>query len=441
MKRHVHRPPIAAALMLLAAACAPAASPPPPSGPVTVPIDPARPGDAVFAEGLTHYRQAESDQAAAWAARRAGDTATALADFALAVPGYGLAQGKFDQLQNDPTLCPAVSIRCDNAAYLAGRSSYELGIAQHAQALLVPDAALLPTSQGSFADARARLDAMLSAFPASNWVDSAAYFGGRARYELAKHFGVGSYAEAEPLFERAYGADPVGTWADNALYYDGRCEFEEGLGQLSAESAFLALGDLVQAQSAYDAARALFDQATGAEGALLARFATSSYRDNAAYYLGRAWFEKPTPDAAPGVAPGAVPDTERVANLGNARDTLGTVVAIPLSPFWAGALYWRGRTHYALWFHQTGSAAELDMALADFHAVPGASVWRDNALYYAVKSWVKEGALAGACDDYGALQTDFPASSYTAKAKAELCAFLTANTLACPAGGVSFTCP
>jgi hypothetical protein len=410
-------------------------------GTAIVPIDPSRPGDPLFSDGLALYQQAETEQTAAWTARKAGDVTTALADFAAAEVHYGLARDRFDQLTSAASLCPGVSIRCDNGAYLGGRCSYERGVIEQERSILTPDPALLPIAQASWADAQARLDAMLAAFPASALVDSAAYFDGRARFELANRFGVGSYAGAEPLFERSYAANANGTWADNALYYDGRCEFEEGAAQVAAEASALALGDVAQAQGAYAAARLLLDQTTGAEGSLLSRFAISSYRDNAGYYLGRAWFEKPTPDTAPGVTPGTVPDAERVANLGNAVAALTPVVSMSLSPFNAGAHYWRGRSHYALWFHQTGSNAELAAALSDFHAVPGASVWRDNALYFAVKSFTHENDLVGACADYTTLQNDFAASAYTAKAKAALCTWLTPGALTCPAGSAVFTCP
>jgi hypothetical protein len=136
-----------------------------------------------------------------------------------------------------------------------------------------------------------------------------------------------------------------------------------------------------------------------------------------------------------------VPDTERVANLGSARDALTVVVGMPTSTLNAGARYWRGRTHYALWFHQIGSNAELDAAITDFHAIPATSTWRDNGLYYSVKSYIHENGPNGACADYTTLLTDFAASAYTAKAKTALCAYLTAGALTCPAGSAVFTCP
>src|SRR5574341_883260 len=161
---------------MLLAACSPVAPRASVDGHSIVPIDPNRPGDPLFSEGLTLYRQAETEQTAGLAARKGGDTATATADLLASVTDYGLARDKFDPLMSDPSLCPDVSIRCDNAAYLAGRSSYERGMIEHDLAGLIPDAALLPVSQASLADAQARLDAMLFDFPSSAFVHSAAYF-------------------------------------------------------------------------------------------------------------------------------------------------------------------------------------------------------------------------------------------------------------------------
>lgn len=426
MIRHATPHPLAvgaAVLALLSAtACGTSPASPTVDGQRIVPIDPSRPGDSLFQEGLAHYQRADREQAAGLAARTTGDGAAAAGAFAAAVTDYALALETFDRLLGDATLCPAPSIRCDNAAYLAGRSRYEAGMLQGDLAALRGDGALLVDSERSLTDARSRLDAMLSAFPASSFVASAAYFDGRAHYEIARKFGVGSYAGAELLFERSFASDPNGTWSDNALYYDGRCEFELGHALVAAGTAGLTLAD-------YDRSRLLFDQAIGAESALLSRFATSTYRDNASYYLGRAWLEKPTPDVAPG-APVGTPDAERISNLGRAVTALTSVVNTPSSSLGPGARYWRGRAHYNLWFHQAGAVvgAELDLAVADFHAVPAASTWRDNALYYAVKSSVHAGNVAGACADFADLATNFASSTYTSRAAG----VLSAAAITCP---------
>jgi outer membrane protein assembly factor BamD (BamD/ComL family) len=382
-----------------------------------IPIDPSRPGDLLFKSGLDLFDRAELEHSAALAARTAGDAATAATDFAASSSDYGLARDTFDQLKNDPALCPSPSIRCDNAAFLAGRSSYERGMIEHDQSLVAVDPVPFRTAaQGSLTDARDRLEAMLAAFPTTAFFDGGKYFAGRARYELTNQFAVGAYADAEPLFESSYAHDPNGTWADNAIYYDGRCEFEEGL-------ALVAAGTAAMTQVDYDQSRLLFGQAIGAESTLLSRFATSSYRDNASYYMGRAWLEKPTPDVAPG-APVGTSDAERIANLGKALTALTTVVGTPTSAFRPGAYYWRGRTHYALWFHPSVAVGntELDLAIADLHAVAATSTWRDNALYYAVKCYVHEANAVGACADYANLVANYPASIYTTRAQAVLAA-------------------
>jgi TolA-binding protein len=389
-------------------------------GQTIVPIDLNRPGDALFQEGLLLYRQAELERVTAPAA---------------SIADYLAAQAKFDQLRNDPTLCPDPSIRCDNAAYLAGRASYEVGV--------IPT----PNVQAPLQDARDRLDQMLADFPTSAWVDNAAYFDGRAHFELTNGFGVGSYADAELLFERSLASAPAGTYADNALYYDGRCEFELGLGKvaalnaaLAAEAAAISGGDVAgataaraDADAAYAASRSWFDQATSALVSLNTRFPASSYRDNASYYVGRSWFEKPTP--------GTLPDPERVTNLGNAITSLGPDAADAASSYSPGAHYWRGRAHYALSFHralQADKDAESTLARTDFHAVAAASNWRDNALYYAIKASIRLFDATAAHADYCDLATNWPASPHVATAAALLGAYVDAGGLAAP---ISTTCP
>ena len=303
-----------------------------------------------------------------------------------------------------PGLCPAVSIRCDRAAYLGGRSSYEIG--SHLN------------DQAAFVDARARLDALLAAFPASPWGADAAYFAGRARFQLVTAFGVGTYADAEPLFEASLRLAPAGTFADNALYYDGRCEFEQGLALVTPLAP--AAGSL-----AFTQARGYFEQAIAALEPLPGRYPASTYRDNAAYYLGRTWYEKPCDTAS------AAGDAERLHNLAAAIAAFGPVVADAASTYHPGARYWRGRAAYARASHAGAPATDLADALADFHAVVPftASIWRDNALAYAVRTQVRQGACAAACADLGTLRREYPASSYTASAEAYY------STNGCP------TCP
>lgn len=398
-----------AALVIAAGCSAPAGSNPVVNGQPVIPIDPNRPGDTLFQSALDAYAKALAEQVAATTARLAGDPATAATQDALAVADYGTARGRFDLLTGDPTLCPAISIRCDNAGYLGGRCSYEIGIINNDQAALT--------------DAVTRLDAMLSAFPASAFLDAGDYFDGRAHFELTRRFMVGSYTDAELLFERAYAANPGGTWADNSVYWDGRSEYELGYGLINVAVAPAA------GSADYLAARAWFDQAISVLGSFASRFPTSSYIDNAAYYLGRAWYEKPTPGTVP------PPDTERVANLTTSIAILGSVIGMT-SPFVPGAHYWRGRGHYDFSFQRTVAAdatADLDAALLDFHAVVATSPWQPHALEWAVKSWIQKADKTSACSEYSAMALAYPLPNvYTTNAQAALTAYLTANSLTCP---------
>jgi len=388
-----------AAVLVALAACGGGATTP---GGGPVPIDPNRPGDPAFADALSHYDLAAAAAAAARAAQAAGDAALAAQKFAEAVSEYALARDGFDALRGDPTLCPDVSIRCDNSAYLAGRCSYEIGSIRNVAA--------------DFQDAMARLDGMLADFPSSALADSAAYFDGRAHFQLTSGFGLGTYADAEILFERSLALAPGGVFADNALYYDGRCEFELGLALVTPLSPAPGTPEYLQARS-------WFDQAVAPLQALPSRFPGSSYRDNAAYYLGRSLFEKPFDAATP------AGDAERVQSLGTAITSFGQVTAALSSSFRPGAFYWRGRAEYARAFYP-GFPGDLAAALADFDAVPATSTYHDNALAYAVRTEVRQGNCAGACADYAALLAAYPASSYTASAGAYLAASVCAAT--CP---------
>ncbi len=270
------------------------------------------------------------------------------------------------------------SIRLDNAAYLDGRCSYEVG------ALTANPAA----SAAAFADARDRLDAAQAAFPASPLRDSAAYFDGRARFrlaELARGAAGASTADVQAAFDgawdqfrRSLDAGPAGTWADNAAYYLGRTDFE--FAHLAVQPLELGAVAPAPGTAGFAAAVARFDRA---EAELAAVPASSSYLDNARYYLGKSHFEEP-PDTTV-----ATWRTLRQATLDQAIAAFGAVLAVPGSFFHDGALYWRGRSHYGRSVYPLDAAPDLGAAAADFHAVlAGTSSWRDNALYHLAKVYV-----------------------------------------------------
>lgn len=354
-------------LALLAAACGGAGGS---SGPGGVPLDPSRPGDPVFTAALQHYDAANTLAAAS---RAATDPAVEAAKAAEAVTEYRAAQLELRRL---PVEFPQ-SIRLDNAAYLDGRCGYEIGTltADHA------------ASAAAFTDARDRLDAALASFPLSPLRDSMAYFDGRARFqlaELARAPGASTaavqalYDGAWELFRRTLDASAAGTWADNAAYYLGRTDFEHAYLAVNP----LELGAVAPAAGtpAFAAAVARFDRA---EAGLAAVPASSSYLDNARYYLGRSHLEEP-PDTTV-----ATWRTARQGALGEAITAFGAVLAVPASFYRDGALFWRGRAHYARSVYPLDPTIDLGLAADDFHAVlAGASGWRDNALYHLAKVYV-----------------------------------------------------
>lgn len=361
--------PRLALLLVLAAGCGGGGSSS--SGPGGVPIDPNRPGDSVFAAALQHYDAANTLAAAA---RAATDPAVAAAKVAEAIAEYRAAQVDLRRL---PAEFPA-SIRLDNAAYLDGRCSYEVGT-------LTADPA---ASAAAFTDARDRLDAAQASFPASSLRDSAAYFDGRARFrlaELARDAAGASTAEVQAAFDgalaqfrRSLDASATGTWSDNAAYYLGRTDFE--FAYLAVNPLELGAVAPAPGTAAFAAAVARFDRA---EAELAAVPAASTYLDNARYYLGRSHFEEP-PDTTV-----ATWRTLRQATLDEAIAAFGAVLTVPGSFYRDGALHWRGRAHYARSVYPLDPALELGAAAADFHAVlAGTSGWRDNALHHLAKVYV-----------------------------------------------------
>ncbi|WP_242345426.1 tetratricopeptide repeat protein [Anaeromyxobacter terrae] len=366
-----------------------------PSAPGGVPIDPNRPGDSLFAEGLALY---DAANAAASEARTLAptDAAASAAKAALALQDYADARARFDAL---PVQFPT-SIRLDNAAYLAGRCSYERGT--------------LGGDPAEFQDAVARLDAMLAAFPASPFIDNAAYFDGRARFQL------GDYATARPQFERSLAAGPTGTYADNAQYYLGRCDFELGL-------ALAGAGDGLGAIAKLDLA----------EAELQVVPTTSTYYDNAQYYLGRSYLAEPVNATATFTGLSTAEAAARKANLEAAVAAFERTLAVPASSYAGSAQYWLGRARYAHAFYYASAGldpADLAAAAGAFRAVPATNTYADNALHYLARTYVNstwqfcttprasDPAPASACAAYAKLSADFPSSTYVSSTATYLAA-------------------
>ena len=385
-----------------------------PPGNAFVPIDPNRPGDALYAQALAHFDAGVTAQSAGIADRKSGNATAAQSDFQAAQTEFTTARGLFDQLRNDTVLCgpSPTSIRCDAAAYYGGRCSYEIGIGANELAALAGTAS---TSSTSFQDAVARLDAMEAAYPGSWMLDQAAYFDGRARFHLAQGATpLDTYANARAQFQTALAANASGTYAANAQYYIGRCWYEEAFKLVNAVRPAPGSPD-------YVAASADFHDAEIELGKVLTNYGTSSYAVNARYYLGKTFYERPYDST--------VSNAQRIANLNAAIGWFDQVIAAS-GRFVPGSHYWRGRCHYALAFElvvapNAPDAGQLGLALLDLKAVPPPDVYADNALYYVAKCYVHlpvvtttdpagayctvgragDSPPASACDAYTALKT------------------------------------
>ncbi|ABS27661.1 tol-pal system YbgF family protein [Anaeromyxobacter sp. Fw109-5] len=396
LKRRLFTVPRLVVLAVLALACGGGQKGPSAPG---VPIDLSRPDDALFAEGLALY---DAANASASEARRLGatDLAASAAKEAQALQGYAEARAKFDAL---PVRFPT-SIRLDNAAYLAGRCSYERGT--------------IGGDPLEFQDGALRLDAMQVAFPTSPFIDNAAYFAGRARFQL------GDYEAARLQFQRSLAAAPTGPYADNAQYFLGRSDFELGL-------ALAGAGDGLGAHAKLDLA----------EAELPAVPTTSAFYDNAQYYLGRSYFEEPVNATATFTLLSPAESAARKANLEAAISAFGRTLAVPAATHADSARFWLGRARYAHAFYATAGLdpADLAAAAAAFRAVPATSTYADNALHYLARTYVNSSwrycttphptdpAPASACAAYAALAAGFPSSSYVAST-AE---YLAAQTCTC----------
>ncbi|MCM2334935.1 MAG: hypothetical protein NDI82_13460, partial [Anaeromyxobacteraceae bacterium] len=371
------------------------------------------------AEGLARYAAANQALAQAEAARTAGDAVLEQARLAEATAAFGQARAAFDRV---PVEFPA-SIRLDQAAYYAGRCSYEIGLVSGLAADQV--------------DARDRLEAMIAAFPASLLLDHAQYVAGRAVFLLASGPAPGpdqTFAAARDHLAASLARAPSGTYGDDAQYWLGRAWFQEGFALANVAPAPLP-------GSPQFVAAKLDLQAAQVELARVPqRFPASSLVDNAWYYLGQAHYMEPVDTSAS--------KTERIALLQAAVGDLSRVAG-SASPFAAGARYWRGKAHYGLAFVLAVGAAkdqaELALAIADLQAVPPPSVYADNALYWLAKAFmhvepapVCGGAAAtppsSGCGALAALQalvaTDpaYAASTYPA----QTVAYLSTNGCTCP---------
>jgi tetratricopeptide (TPR) repeat protein len=332
-----------------------------------VPLDPNKPDDALLLSGIGHYDQA--NQLATTA--RAEPVGTQRdADVASAVDHYRQAIAAFHAL---PVDFPD-SIRRDNAAYLEGRCHYEIGT--------------LTAGAGELAIARDLLDAAQAAYPTSSLLDSMSYFDGRSRFELAALHAVpdavtaevqAEYAGAWAQFDRSAKLNAGAPWGDNSAYYRGRSDFE--LGYLGAHPLETGASPPSPGTQVFTDLTATF---TRAEAELAAVPSASSWKDNARYYLGRAWFELPSDTTL------ADWRTRRVTALGNAAAAFGPLVG-STSVYAGSARYWRGRAYYAReTYGATADAKNADLALAaaDFRAVPAGHHYQDNACYDLAKALV-----------------------------------------------------
>jgi TolA-binding protein len=351
------------------------------AGPGGVAIDPNRPGDLVFADALLAHDNAERAMMAGFSLERQNRMTEALAQFQIASDGFATARSKFDAFAASWCSPSTNSIRCDHAAYLAGRSSYERG--------------KLLKSPAEWTDAVTRLEAMQAAYPSSMFIDRAAYFEGRSQLELKQ------WDLARALFTRSIATNPAGTYADNSQFYLGKSWFLQGLALLVPTQPPPGSPDSIAAAQDFTNADAELRKVFSA-------YPMSKYVVEARYFIGRIAFERPYDPAQIQV---------RIANLNEAMDWYNQVIA-GATTFVAAAHYQRGRCHYDLAIDLGSGGAfdqpQLTAGLVDFKLVPPPDAYADHALYHVSKSYVHtstplctggtDPAPSSACAAYDALK-------------------------------------
>lgn len=349
------------------------------------PLDASKPDDALLLQALVHYDDAAVLAKQAWA-QPAGSTARdtfaaqAIAEYQAAIPLFAALPVQF------PT-----SIRRDQAAYLEGRSHYEIGT------FSTPGS--VPYSTAEFGTAQILLDAAEAAFPTSYFRDGMTYFDGRARFHLALQQLTDARAQAlaniapsttsaalraafeasRDQFVLSLAASRTGTWSDNSQYYLGRCDYEVGHVyehpvELGATAPAPGTAEFKDDVAHY----------VRAEGELTAVPSTSVYADGARYYHGRCFFEAPSDTTLADFV------ARRVAALGTAISDFTELVGTT-SKYAEDARFWRGRSYYARQSYRADPAAkdgDLTLAAADFRDIPDTQHYRDDALYNLAKSYV-----------------------------------------------------
>ena len=197
---------------------------------------------------------------------------------------------------------------------------------------------------------------MRTQHPTSPFVDQAAYFSGRARFNLL------DYVAAAVDFDASLVADPVGLFADNASYFAGRARYEAGL--------------LPEAQASLQA----FETA----------FPNSVLIDNGRYYLGRSFYNA-------GLLLESIPPFSRVS-------------LTPGSIYEDNALYFTGRADYRL-----ALFADAIAVFDTLEVTQPTSQYVDNALGWESRARLDDGDCPGARVTFVTLSTDFPASAEVAR--------------------------
>lgn len=260
----------------------------------------------------------------------------------------------------------------DEIAFQAALAHYDAGTAAQVAARTAAD----PTAQNAlavseFQAAQTGFHQLPLDFPTSARVDNSAYLEARSRYEIGTITRLRSdFFEAWTLFQAAIAAHPASPQMNGMAYFGGRSMFQ--LAELDRAQTGAATAAV---QGEYDEARAQFVRS-------LAARAGPPWADNAAYYEGRCDFEVGYLSVHP-LELGAIPGTDP-ARFQRAEAELAAIPAA--SPYHDNALYYLGRS----WFEEPTSTpaarvSNLQASVGAFStvlALPGPSSFATNAAYW-----------------------------------------------------------
>ncbi|WP_455206188.1 outer membrane protein assembly factor BamD [Kaarinaea lacus] len=372
------------------------------------------------------------------------DEAQGLADPALAITAYSNAILHFDAFILDPVdpiyQYPA-SNRAEEARYYKGRSLHEHAMLVNknpANPNVSGDTAVL------FTDARIAYESVIALDALAAYADNAKYYIGKSHYDEANALtnpadqmnGFEQAAVTLEAFMPLTGFYSASSYAHEGLYFLGRARQQQG--ELLLKDPALIIAD--DAAATFTKSRTAFQDCIAADS-------TGIYADNAQYQIGATYYDEANDLAKSAVANPATADIDYAGcqgKLNNAINTfqsgfLGQGAIYSSSSYADNAQYYLGRSYHVAadipanyrvdLSANTGGINFIAVTYADARAgyLPlitdvkyAGSAWIDNAYYEigntyyteaeaAIDNLIKEAAFNNALQYYHIVVTGYPA--------------------------------